>query len=175
MFALVLVYHIMCSALTHIIYISCHKILYYVTRTAAWWINCWCMVKVGRLETHREDKMKRFKEYTDNKVDIIQGGRIDMISLVCAHLLFISYAHISCSYKSHLTARCRSTLYLYCKSWSMEERGWCIVMIVCRMITLLQGEWEWGGFDLASPAVNEEEEAEDEACVLDNQLILPTV
>ena len=38
-------------------------------------------------------------------------------------------------------------------------------MIVCRMITLLQGEWEWGGFDLASPAVNEEEEeeAEDEA------------
>ena len=112
------------------------------------------MVKVGRLETHREDKMKRFKEYTDNKVDIIQGGRIDMISLVCAHLLFISYAHISCSYKSHLTARCRSTLYLYCKSWSMEERGWCIVMIVCRMITLLQGEWEWGGFDLASPAIS---------------------
>lgn len=31
MFALLLVYHIMCSALTHIIYISCHKILYYVT------------------------------------------------------------------------------------------------------------------------------------------------
>ena len=45
-----------------------------------------------------------------------------MISLVCAHLLFISYAHISCSYKSHLTARCRSTLYIYRKSWSMERR-----------------------------------------------------
>ena len=113
MFALVLVYHIMCSALTHIIYIS-PVIRYYI-------------MLLGRLLDGS------IVDVWSKSEDLKHSGRI-------RYFMFISYAHISCSYKSHLYSPVPEHLVPLLQELVDGGKRLMHSHVVCRMITLLQGE-----------------------------------